>query len=784
MRAARDFIGRLFGFGQTSPQVVPQDDFRTGLQAWVESAELGERGSRVKAMRKMIDARRNRNTTLLLQKLGLSSLPAQIAELTDLTNLNLGNNQLTTIPNSLLNPQEGLRRKINLESNLISAEELISLDKLALARGVTLEISIQEREAMAVAKAALNLLLITAAGNPWGEARDENGSTQTVAELLARGADVNARSSDDATALMLAAENGHTANVSTLLLQEGIDVNAVISKKDYTALMLATQKGYTEIVSALLSCDRINVNAVASNGGTALMSAAYNGHKEIVSALLSCDRINVNAVTSNGYTALMLAAQNGHTEIVSALLSSDRINVNAVRPDGATALMFAAKNGHTEIVSTLLLQEGIDVNAVTSNGSTALMLAAQNGHKETVSTLLKTLSKTTDEEVRRHVAREIISIARTPAGQELLATEETKTALLKILSETTDERVKEGLRPLITDITILIPQLQLEAAIKSYKTINSDQSVPRPEAIKTLMNRFLTEEIDQRRESQQEPLEETLEKIANSTKPVLEAFVQEPNHLKWADEIAKAYLGGCVNQPVRGWLEISAWVPIAQAPETTDKIEASKHLRVLEKMDCVTEKLIKESNSQMAGVEVEAGNALFREVHKKLLSNGDISKPWPGVPNLIAYEGTITTWLTEKKIEEAYKEAKETLGQKPEKVASYLARSHHSGTWGLVAFPKELEEIDREYAGRMESLSGNSAEDSEEMISLAKEKEVTVIKAIIDLSETPFKAKSGSQAAAEEDGAPRGIPSSPSSESLSGNEVSKEGKGGSGCVIS
>ena len=38
---------------------------------------------------------------------------------------------------------------------------------------------------------ALNSLLITAARNPRGEAQDENGRTQTVAELLDRGADVN-----------------------------------------------------------------------------------------------------------------------------------------------------------------------------------------------------------------------------------------------------------------------------------------------------------------------------------------------------------------------------------------------------------------------------------------------------------------------------------------------------------------------------------------------------------------------------------------------------------------
>jgi hypothetical protein len=83
-------------------------------------------------------------------------------------------------------------------------------------------------------------------------------------------------------------------------------------------------------------------------------------------------------------------------------------------------------------------------------------------------------------------------------------------------------------------------------------------------------------------------------------------------------------------------------------------------------------------------------------------------------------------------------------------------------------------------------LSGNSAEDSKEMTSLAKEKEAVVIQAIIDLSEAPFKVRSNGAQAEVVTQQPRGMLSSPSSESLSGNEkeASKGGKGGSSCVIS
>jgi len=228
----------------------------------------------------------------------------------------------------------------------------------------------------------LNSMLIAAVTNPLGEVVD----TQTVAELLARGANVNAARPDGATALMLAAKRGHTEIVSALLACDGINVNAVTSS-GVSALMLAAQNGRAEIVSALLARDS-DFNAQTSNGATALMFAAERGHTEIVSTLLAYEEIDVNAArTSNGSTALMFAAQNGHEGIVSALLARDGINVNAVRSNGATALMLAAQNGHTRSVLALL-ERGADVNAVRRDGTTALMFAALKGHTEIVSALL------------------------------------------------------------------------------------------------------------------------------------------------------------------------------------------------------------------------------------------------------------------------------------------------------------------------------------------------------------------------------------------------------------
>ncbi len=166
---------------------------------------------------------------------------------------------------------------------------------------------------------------------------------------------------------------------------------------------------------------------------------------------------------------------------------------------------------------------------------------------------------------------------------------------------------------------------KLDSAIAIYKA--SNPNVPEPVSIKTLLHRFLSEGINYRGANQAATAKECIKEIVATTTPVLDIFTQNPDHLKWADEIAKGFLDGCVNQPVAGWSEISAWTSIAQSQEVADKIAATKHLRVFEELSGHVVGLINEGQGPGQGVEVEAGNALFREVHKKLIAEGNIINP-------------------------------------------------------------------------------------------------------------------------------------------------------------
>ena len=126
-----------------------------------------------------------------------------------------------------------------------------------------------------------------------------------------------------------------------------------VDRDGRTALMIAAQNGHTDTVTALAGTHGANVDAVDRNGWTALMFAARNGHTATVNALVGTHGANVDAATISGRTALMLAAERGHTDIVNALAGSHGANVDAVDCFDRTALMCAAQEGHTGTVNAL-----------------------------------------------------------------------------------------------------------------------------------------------------------------------------------------------------------------------------------------------------------------------------------------------------------------------------------------------------------------------------------------------------------------------------------------------
>ncbi len=218
--------------------------------------------------------------------------------------------------------------------------------------------------------------------------------------LLAKGADLEARTNDGRTALFLSVSDGNTV-IAQYLMDKGADVNVKLATTDgydgYTPLLYAAQydRGRNPVMLSLLAKGAdVNVRG-KSNGYTAVIYAAWKGNMEILTALLERGA-NVNARTRDGETALMYAAGNGkgYPDVVRALLAKGAdVNAAAQGDNGKTALIAAANNGNTEIVK-MLLDKGANPNAkMTRGGDTALKVAKKNGHTAVVDLLKQTGAK-------------------------------------------------------------------------------------------------------------------------------------------------------------------------------------------------------------------------------------------------------------------------------------------------------------------------------------------------------------------------------------------------------
>ncbi len=187
--------------------------------------------------------------------------------------------------------------------------------------------------------------------NIWEAAR--NGQVDILKKLIADGIDVNTKSSQGNTALIIATDNSNsTSNIKTVkfLLESGANVN-IHNNNGSTALALATSHSNT------------------------------TSNLETVRILLDSGA-DINFRSGKGNTALIIGTDNSNTtsnfETVKLLLER-KANVNIQNNNGNTALIFASSHSNsTSSLETvkLLLDAGADINVQNNNGDTALTLAS------------------------------------------------------------------------------------------------------------------------------------------------------------------------------------------------------------------------------------------------------------------------------------------------------------------------------------------------------------------------------------------------------------------------
>jgi ankyrin repeat protein len=234
----------------------------------------------------------------------------------------------------------------------------------------------------------------------------KKGDVEAVKSLIAKGADVNARTNYGATALHFAADRGHL-EVIKALVEAGADVNAKDNFYKMPPLSMAVMRRHKDVVAYLQQAASANKESAqppapqtspqpaqaaapqpaAKSPDPALneelLNAAKKGDAAAVKSLLARGA-DVNAKTRYNQTPLMFAAERGKLEIVQVLIEAGA-DMNAVDTFYRffTALYGAASKGHASVVK-LLLEKGA------RGKEQALITGAREGHASVVKVALDT----------------------------------------------------------------------------------------------------------------------------------------------------------------------------------------------------------------------------------------------------------------------------------------------------------------------------------------------------------------------------------------------------------
>lgn len=220
----------------------------------------------------------------------------------------------------------------------------------------------------------------------------EKGHTGIVGRLAALDAALLTHADANGnTALMAAARQGREQSIKALL-EKGADINYVVPAREGAATPLQAVLDVPDLTAAHMSVvnyllqQGANVGGKNSAGRFPLLFAAEHGRVD-AAALLIEKGADVNSADLKGNFPLLFAAGSGNAGLVALLLDKGAY-MKMTSPDGQTPLMRAAQEGRSDAVK-VLLERGAVVNARALDGSTALTAAARAGSADMVKLLLE-----------------------------------------------------------------------------------------------------------------------------------------------------------------------------------------------------------------------------------------------------------------------------------------------------------------------------------------------------------------------------------------------------------
>jgi uncharacterized protein len=183
----------------------------------------------------------------------------------------------------------------------------------------------------------------------------KNDNDGAVVTLLFRGLDANTVDGEGRHGLHLAMMEGSFKVAKTLLDLSGTQVDTR-SKQDETPLMIAALKGHTTFAKRMIARGA-DVN---KTGWTPLHYAATSGHLEMIKLLID-ESAYIDTESPNQSTPLMLAAMYG-TEPAVKLLLQEGADPSVKNQLGLNAADFAAKAERMDLARFLdkLAKEGVN----------------------------------------------------------------------------------------------------------------------------------------------------------------------------------------------------------------------------------------------------------------------------------------------------------------------------------------------------------------------------------------------------------------------------------------
>ena len=187
---------------------------------------------------------------------------------------------------------------------------------------------------------------------------------ETVAALIAAGAEATATNRYGVTPLSLASVNGSAAVIGRLL-DAGADAGQA-SREGESALMTAARSGSAAAVELLLAHGADPNARETWRGQTALMWAAAERHLEATKPLLRYGA-DVGARSDGEFTPLLFAVRAGDGAVAHALVAAGA-GIDQADGDGHTPLVLAILNGHYALAAELLAL-GADPEVATPGGT-------------------------------------------------------------------------------------------------------------------------------------------------------------------------------------------------------------------------------------------------------------------------------------------------------------------------------------------------------------------------------------------------------------------------------